>query len=79
MRAHKADKNSPLCETYYNNEAIVVPFNVKNIPVIANIVHRVEHFSDVAQVLPVGLTCNNVPILQRLFRLWVLRSGAGSA
>lgn len=66
MRSNKSDKHSTFREPYHNNKAVMIPFDVKHIPIIADIIHIVEHFSDVTQVLPVSLTCNKVPVFQRL-------------
>lgn len=58
MCSNKPYKHPALRKPYHNNESVMIPFDVKHIPVVADIVHIVEHFSYVTQILPVRLTCN---------------------
>ena len=71
MRPDESDEHTPLRETDYHNEAIVVAFDIEHISVVSHIVHIVEHRPDVRKVSPFGSPGGFVPILKRLFRLWM--------
>ncbi len=66
MCSDKSDKHSALREPYHNNKSVMIPFDIKHVSIIADIIHIVEHFSDITQTLPVRFTCNKIPIFQGL-------------
>lgn len=58
---------------YDHNKSVVVTLNIENIAIITNIIHIIKDLPYIAQILPVRLTRDNVPILQRLLRLRMFR------
>lgn len=69
MGPYETDINHMREKNHYDNHSEVIPTNIKNVSVIANIVYVIEIVSYVCQIFPICLGYFSIPITQRLLRL----------
>lgn len=64
MRTNPSDKYFFSCKKHHCNESVIIAFDIKDKPIITNIVCTVECLLDIGKTRPVCFFCLFVPITQ---------------
>ncbi len=66
MGVHKAYIHRSYVKKYHRHKPVFIPFDVKNISVVAYVINRIECFLNILKGSPVGCFCFFPPFVQRL-------------
>jgi hypothetical protein len=66
MRQYGPDIYRPDTEMYHCHQSVIVPSDIKNIPIVSDKVNRIKSRFYIPKITPVSRICLIEPIIQRL-------------